>query len=102
MSYDQNLADAERRLADAQSAIAASQARVATLEVEIGKARAAMDHGADDRRWKPGQTAVDALIAERDEYHRLYRFRSQPRACIHCGYTPKIIRANSEGGEQDV
>lgn len=34
---------------------------------EVLKAQEAMDNGADDSRWRPGETAVDALIRERDE-----------------------------------
>lgn len=37
------------------------------MRAEIEKARAAMGHGTDDARWRPGETAVDALIRERDE-----------------------------------
>ncbi len=37
---------------------------------EIEKARAFMDFGADDERWKPGTTAIDALIAECSDYER--------------------------------
>lgn len=33
---------------------------------EIEKARAAMAYGADDSTWRPGDTAVDALIRDRD------------------------------------
>ena len=34
---------------------------------QVTKAQEAMGNGADDSRWRPGETAVDALIRERDE-----------------------------------
>lgn len=37
------------------------------LRAEIEKAAAALGYGADDSRWRPGETAVEALIRERDE-----------------------------------
>ena len=34
---------------------------------QVSAAQAAVGNGADDARWRPGETAVDALIRERDE-----------------------------------
>lgn len=44
----------------------AYEARIRELEAEVQKAREAMGNGTDDSRWRPGETAVDALIRERD------------------------------------
>jgi len=40
---------------------------VEDLRKDADKAMAAMDYGRDDSRWVPGETALDALIRERDE-----------------------------------
>lgn len=49
-----------------RAARVALEARVRELEAEAEKAREAMGNGTDDSRWRPGETAVDALIRERD------------------------------------
>lgn len=41
--------------------------RIAALEADRVKAQEAIGNGTDDSRWQPGETAVDALIRERDE-----------------------------------
>lgn len=43
-----------------------SIALVVVLQEEIRKAQEATLNGADDSRWRPGETAVDALIRERN------------------------------------
>lgn len=55
------------------------------MRAELEKAREAMGHGTDDARWRPGETAVDALIRERDEARARL---SLPvlRTCEHCAY----------------
>jgi hypothetical protein len=40
---------------------------VEELRKDAEKAMAAMDYGRDDSRWVPGETALDALIRERNE-----------------------------------
>lgn len=44
----------------------AAWARVRELETELLKAQVVLNNGADDSRWRPGESAVDALIRERD------------------------------------
>lgn len=59
---------------------------------ELEKARKALGDGTDDDRWRPGETAVDALIRERDE--ALARLH-QLTWCACCGdrITPKTLNA---------
>lgn len=40
---------------------------------EIDKVRAVFSHGAEDDRWRPGETAVDALIREHGEQREALR-----------------------------
>ena len=41
---------------------------ITEMKRDILAAQEAMDNGIDDSRWKPGETAVQALIRERDMY----------------------------------
>lgn len=59
------LHEADAEIAHLRHALRSLPERDAAIEIE--KARAAMLHGADDSRWRPGETAVEALIRERDE-----------------------------------
>lgn len=41
-----------------------------TAEIEIEKAKAALGYGVDDARWRPGETAVEALVREAKQLQR--------------------------------
>ncbi|NBT36170.1 MAG: hypothetical protein EBT03_11680 [Betaproteobacteria bacterium] len=55
-----------KRIMDLEDEVAAKQAKLDLANLERWKAMEAMGLGADDERWRPGETAVDALIRERD------------------------------------
>jgi hypothetical protein len=57
-----------------------------TSRSEVAKAQEALGNGADDARWPPGTSAVDALIAERD------------RLAAEVGMWNNLVRHVSENG----
>jgi len=67
------------------------------LRGEVAKAQAAMDYGADDSRWKPGETSVDALIRERNNAKEQYRNNYIEATFWKDKYNREVEGLNNEG-----
>jgi hypothetical protein len=66
--------------------------------VEVLKAQAAMGNGTDDGRWRPGETAVDALIRERDEAQA----SASTLTCVLEGLAPRLTEKEARAVAEEI